>query len=114
MTNLERKKETVFNFYDLYDLAFNQTRPQEPIARSTGDQFIQYSPGVRCGKEGFIEYFAEIGRRSPGKRVHFKKPIIAEAHDVARHCLQEWPRKSPLDRHRYLPPRRRWQNRGAL
>jgi predicted SnoaL-like aldol condensation-catalyzing enzyme len=91
MTDLEPKKETALDSYDLYDLAFNQTWPWAVIARYAADQYIQYNPGVTGGKEGFIKYFEEIGRRYPGKRVHFKQ-IIAGAHEVALPYRQEWPR----------------------
>ena len=82
MPDLERNKETVLAFYDM---AFNQARPREAMARYAGDVYIQHNPGVKDGKEGFIEYFEEMDRRFPDKRV------IAEGNYVSLHCLQEWP-----------------------
>ena len=81
MADLERNKETAVAFYDM---AFNQSRPREAMERYSGDVYIQHSPGVKDGKEGFIEYFEEMQRRYPGKRVSFKK-ILAEGDFVVLH-----------------------------
>lgn len=84
-SNLERNKEAVVAFYDM---AFNQSRPREAMALYAGDAYIQHNPIVKDGKAGFIEYFEEMNRRYPGKRLHFKR-VLAEV--VVVHCLQEWP-----------------------
>lgn len=87
MVDLERNKETVMAFDDL---AFNQAEPREAMERYGGPDYIQHNPVVTDGKAGFIAYFEEMGRRYPGKRVHFKR-VLAEGNFVALHCLQEWP-----------------------
>jgi predicted SnoaL-like aldol condensation-catalyzing enzyme len=80
---LARNKQTVRDFYDL---AFNQSKPAEAIARYTGATYIQHNPEVADGKEGFIAYFTQMAQRyGEKKRVEFKR-MIAEADMVTVHC----------------------------
>ena len=90
---LARNKQTV---HDFYDLAFNQSKPAEAIARYAGATYIQHNAEVKDGKQGFIDYFNEMGKRygsdGKGKRVEFKR-TLAEDDLVTVHCqhtFREW------------------------
>jgi predicted SnoaL-like aldol condensation-catalyzing enzyme len=86
MRDLERNKANVVAFYDLL---FNQGRPQEALERYVGADFVEHSPHVPPGKEGFVAYFERMAREHPGKSVVFKR-VIAEGDLVALHCRQTW------------------------
>ena len=90
---LARNKQTV---HDFYDLAFNQSKPAEAIARYAGATYIQHNAEVKDGKQGFIDYFNGMGKRygsdGKGKRVEFKR-TLAEGDLVTVHCqhtFREW------------------------
>ena len=84
---VERNKQTAVDFYDLM---FNQCKPEEAIDLFTGINYIQHNPQVGDGKQAFIDYFNQMAREYPGKKVEFKK-IIAEGDLVVLHCFQHWP-----------------------
>jgi predicted SnoaL-like aldol condensation-catalyzing enzyme len=71
-------------------MLFNDCEPAKAIARYAGDDYIQHSPHVRDGKEGFITYFEPMASEHPCKRVEVKR-AIAEGNYVVFHCHQVWP-----------------------
>lgn len=85
--NLEQNKETAKRFYAM---AFNEGKPREAVEKHTGDYYRQHNPHVGDGKENFINYFEDLARDFPDKRIHFKR-AIAEGNYVALHTYQEWP-----------------------
>ena len=70
MSDLERNKQNAVAFYDL---AFNQCRPKDAIARYAGTTYIQHNPGVADGKQAFIDYF-ESRTRGLNGREHQLRP----------------------------------------
>jgi predicted SnoaL-like aldol condensation-catalyzing enzyme len=55
-----------------------------------GAEYIQHNPLVGDGKQAFIDYFAEMAKSYPDKKIEFVR-AVAEGDLVALHTHQTWP-----------------------
>ena len=80
--NIQVNKESVLAFYDL---AFNQRKPEEAVAKYVGGQYRQHNPQAGDGPEPFIGFVKWFAGEFPKMKVTFKR-TIAEGDLVAVHC----------------------------
>jgi predicted SnoaL-like aldol condensation-catalyzing enzyme len=84
--NLKANKEKAIAFYRTAYLG----EPAKAVALYVGEEYIQHNPLVANGKAAFIEYFEEMSRLYPDKRIDFIR-AVAEDDLVALHTHQIWP-----------------------
>ena len=84
--DLELNKKNAIAFYRTAYLG----NPAKAVREYVGDQYIQHNPLVADGKQAFIDYFEEMSRDYPGKRIAFVR-AVAEGDLVALHTHQTWP-----------------------
>lgn len=89
--HLEQNKESVLAYYDL---AFNQKRPEEAVARYVGSTYIQHNPMAGDGPQPFIEFVNGFAGQFPDLSVDIRR-VIAEGDLVVTHSLLK---TSPEDR----------------
>lgn len=83
MSDLERNKRTVVEFYET---AFNAHDPAKAIALYAGPQYRQHNPEVRDGPEGFISFVTRFAAGHPKLRADVRR-VIAEGDYVVLHVL---------------------------
>jgi predicted SnoaL-like aldol condensation-catalyzing enzyme len=91
MPDLEQNKEMVRAFYEL---AFNDKKPEEAVARYVGSTYIQHNPMAGDGPQPFIEFVNGFVAQFPDLSVDIKR-VIAEGDLVLTHSLLK---TSPEDR----------------
>jgi len=91
MADLEQNKETVRTFYEL---AFNDKKPEEAVARYVGSEYIQHNPMAGDGPRPFIDFVKTYTGQFPHLNVAIKR-TVAEGDLVVTHSLL---RTSPGDR----------------
>jgi predicted SnoaL-like aldol condensation-catalyzing enzyme len=74
MPDLEQNKETVRAFYEL---AFNDKKPEEAVARYVGSTYTQHNPMAGDGPQPFIEFVKGFVGQFPDLSVDIKR-VIAE------------------------------------
>ncbi len=79
--NLARNKENVVAFYEL---AFNQHKLEEAVAKYVAESYIQHNPGVADGGKAFIDAFAPFLKEHPQSHADIKR-VIAEDDLVVVH-----------------------------
>jgi len=84
--DLEANKENAIAFYRTAYLG----EPAIAAEKYTGADYIQHNPAVGDGKQAFIEYFDEMAKDYPDKKIEFVR-AVAEGDLVALHTHQTWP-----------------------
>jgi len=84
--DLAANKQNAISFYRKAYLG----DPSKAVDDYVGTEYIQHNPLVADGKQAFIDYFSEMARDYPSKRVEFKR-AVAEGDLVALHTHQTWP-----------------------
>jgi len=82
----EANKQNAIDFYRKAYLG----NPAKAVELYVGTEYIQHNPLVGDGKGAFIEYFSEMAREYPAKRIEFVR-AVAEGDLVALHTHQIWP-----------------------
>ena len=85
-SDLQTNKKNAMEFYRTAYMG----DPKSAVEKYVGDEYIQHNPGVKNGKEGFIEYFTRMQQEYPDKQIEFVR-AVAEDDLVALHTHQIWP-----------------------
>ena len=78
---LEENKRIVREWHDI---ALNQRKPEEAVAKYLGPHYRQHNPGAADGPEPFIGFVKRFAQTYPDFRLELKR-IIAEGNYVVLH-----------------------------
>ncbi len=78
---LEANKRIVREWHDL---AINQRKPEEAVAKYLGPHYRQHNPGAADGAEPFIGFVKRFAQTYPDFRMESKR-IVAEGNYVVLH-----------------------------
>lgn len=84
--DLEANKRNAIAFYRTAYLG----EPAIAVEKYVGAEYIQHNPLLADGKQALIDYFDEMARDYPGKRIEFAR-AVAQDDLVAVHTHQTWP-----------------------
>lgn len=84
--NIDNNKQNAIAFYK----TAYEGEPHKAVELYVGDEYIQHNPAVKDGKEGFINYFEQMAKEYPDKRIEFVR-AVAEGDLVSLHTHQTWP-----------------------
>ena len=79
---LENNKRIVREYYEL---AFNEHKPEEAVAKYMGSYYRQHNPQAADGAEPFINFVKYFAQTYPDLHVDIKR-MIAEGDLVVVHC----------------------------
>src|SRR5688572_28675330 len=80
-TQAEANKKLVREFYEL---AFNERKPEEAVAKYVGPYYKQHNPQAADGPKPFIEFVKGFAQAMPSFKMNIKR-IIAEGDLVVTH-----------------------------
>ena len=81
MSDIERNKQTVV---DYYELAFNDKQPEEAVEKYLGPRYIQHNPQAPDGAEAFIGFVRGFAAQFPELSVEIKR-VVGEGDIVVPH-----------------------------
>lgn len=84
--NLRSNKQNAIEFYRTAYLG----DPSRAVELYAGSEYIQHNPAVGDGKQAFIDYFEEMAKDYPDKKIEFVR-AVSEENLVALHTHQTWP-----------------------
>ena len=83
MSDIERNKQTVV---DYYELAFNDKQPEQAVEKYLGPRYIQHNPQALDGAEAFIGFVRGFAEQFPELSIEIKR-VVGEGDIVVTHGL---------------------------